>query len=58
MERKKHRSSDFPHHFSDEQEARSLFEHWKIISLKDREQTLSGKIYKDTYHWLIIANKR
>lgn len=46
-----------PHHFSDEQEVRSLFENWKIISLKDCEQTLAGKIYKDTYHWLIFAIK-
>jgi SAM-dependent methyltransferase len=54
---KKH-DGDFPHHFSDEQEVRSLFQNWKIINLKDREQTLAGKIYKDTYHWLIIASKR
>jgi hypothetical protein len=49
---------DLPHHYSDEQEVRSLFHNWEIISLTDCEQTLAGKIYKDTYHWMIIASKR
>lgn len=53
---KKH-DGDFPHHFSDEKEVKILFESWKIGSIKEIELTLSGKIYKSTYHWMIIANK-
>jgi len=54
----KKQDGDLPHHFSDEKEVRSLFESWKIVSIRETEQTLSGKIYKDTYHWMILAIKR
>ena len=54
----KKQDGDLPHHFSDEKEVRSLFESWKMVSIKETEQTLSGKIYKDTYHWMILIIKR
>jgi hypothetical protein len=54
----KKQDGDLPHHFSDKKEVRSLFESWKIVSITETEQTLSGKIYKDTYHWMILAIKR
>ena len=48
---------DLLHHYSDEQEVKSLFERWEILRMKEAEQSLRGKTYRDSYHWTIFARK-
>jgi len=45
------------HHYSDEKEVRELLKDWRIISIKEDEETLSGKYFPDSWHWMIFARK-
>ena len=48
---------DLPHHYSDREEAESLFEEWEVLRLEEREQSLAGRLDPGSYHWLILARK-
>ena len=43
------------HHYSDEDEVKALFKEWDILYIKESEQSYAGKIYQDTYHWMILT---
>ena len=46
---------DLLHHYSDEDEVRVLFRGWDVLYIKEAEQSYAGKIYQDTYHWMILT---
>ena len=46
------------HHYSDENDVRDLLSAWYIEEMKESEETLSGKLYPGSWHWMILARKR
>jgi SAM-dependent methyltransferase len=48
---------DFPHHYSDEDEVKALFEDWDVMRMEEQEESLAGMIDPDSYHWMILARK-
>lgn len=49
---------DLLHHFSDSREVHHLLTNWTILRIRETEQSFRGKIYPDSYHWMIFARKR
>ena len=45
------------HHYSDQEEVRRLLRDWHIISVKEEEESLSGRHFPDSWHWMIFARK-
>ncbi|MCW3979056.1 MAG: class I SAM-dependent methyltransferase [Candidatus Bathyarchaeota archaeon] len=48
---------DLPHHYSDEDEVRALFEDWDVLYRKEQEESLAGLLDPGSYHWMILARK-
>jgi SAM-dependent methyltransferase len=48
---------EHPHHYSDEKEVRELMKDWRIVSIKEEEETLSDKHFPGSWHWMIFARK-
>ena len=43
------------HHFSDENDVQELLSNWHIEQMKESEESLAGRLYPDTWHWMILA---
>jgi len=48
---------DLPHHYSDEEEARALFEDWDVLRMEEQEESIAGLLDPGSYHWMILARK-
>lgn len=48
---------DLPHHYSDEDEVKALFEDWDVVRMEEQEESLAGMTDPDSYHWMILARK-
>jgi tellurite methyltransferase len=48
---------DLPHHYSDREEAESLFEEWDVLRMEEREESLAGWLDPGSFHWMILARK-
>ena len=45
------------HHYSDGDEVQRLLAGWKVVRLREEEQTLAGQVYRGAWHWTILARK-
>lgn len=45
------------HHYSDRAEVEELFKGWNIEGVEEFEQSLAGKKYPGSWHWLVLARK-
>lgn len=45
------------HHYSDEKDVRDLLSEWRIETLKHEEESLTGKLYPGTWHWMTLVRK-
>ena len=45
------------HHYSDKKDVRDLLSSWDIEEMSESEETLSGKLYPGSWHWMILARK-
>ncbi len=48
---------DLPHHYSDEEEVRALFEGWDVLRMEEQEESVAGLLDPGSYHWMILARK-
>lgn len=46
------------HHYSDEEDVRDLLSGWHIERMNESEETLSGKCYPNSWHWMILARNK
>ena len=45
------------HHYSDEEDVRDLLCAWHIEGIRQSEERLNGKLYPDSWHWVVLARK-
>lgn len=43
------------HHYSDENDVKDLLKNWLIESMKEAEESLEGKKFPGSWHWMILA---